>query len=37
MARNCFLENQRNIQQEFLDYSSQGSSLKQSSRSGKSR
>jgi hypothetical protein len=37
MACSCFLEKQRNIQQEVLDYSTQGFSLKQLLRSGKSR
>jgi hypothetical protein len=37
MACSCYLEKQRNIQQEDLDYSTQGFSLKQLFRSGKSR
>jgi hypothetical protein len=37
MACSCFLEKQRNIQLEDLDYSTQGFSLKQLFRSGKSR
>jgi hypothetical protein len=37
MARYCFSENQWNIHQVILDYSSQGFSLKQLIRSGKSR